>query len=120
MKDLNGLITPSNIILTQMVGENPWHKSPLTQFVTVLDGAWYVNTTDGDSIVMERGHVLFQEDSEANPVGAEHYSGSAFEHPCNQMVYQHFTLYIVFHFLNNSSTLISVCLGCADRGLTYC
>lgn len=71
-----------------MVGDNPWHKSPLTQFVTVLDGAWYVNTTDGDSIVMEKGHVLFQEDSEDNPVNAQHYSGSAYGHPCNQMVVQ--------------------------------
>lgn len=88
VKDLAGVLAPSNIILTQMVGDNPWHQAPKTQFVTVLDGAWFVNTTDGDSVVMQRGHVLFQEDSSGNAVGAQHYSGSAFGHPCNQMIVQ--------------------------------
>ena len=100
-----------------MVGENPWHKSPLTQFVTVLDGAWYVNTTDGDSIVMERGHVLFQEDSEANPVGAEHYSGSAFGHPCNQMVFRlsietclHACAFLLYETCSHQLTMINFML----------
>merc|ERR1712054_117545 len=62
VRDLNGTVQPTQLIFTQMAPDstNPWHQCPTTQFVVALAGSWYVNTTDGDSVVMGPGHVLYQ------------------------------------------------------------
>ena len=88
VRDLKGVLTPSDIIFTQQTGDNPWHQCPTTQFVVTLAGSWFVNTTDGDSVVMGPGHVLFQDDYKGlmvNGTAPQHYSGATGE-PCNQMV----------------------------------
>lgn len=94
VRDLGGDVSPFNLIFTQQTGDNPWHPCPKTQFVVTLGGAWFVNTTDGDSVVMRAGDVLFQEDSADLGLNATHYSGSL-GGPCNQFVIQVLMMYLM-------------------------
>ena len=87
VRDL-GNIT-SGLMLTQMQGDNPWHQCPTSQFVVVLEGSWFINTTAGDYIEMGPGHVLYQDDYKGlvvNGVSPVHFSGSLHDAPCNQMI----------------------------------
>ncbi|GMI11326.1 hypothetical protein TrLO_g7761 [Triparma laevis f. longispina] len=88
VRDLGDIAT--GVTLTQMSGDNPWHQCPTSQFVIVLDGAWFVNATSGDYIEMGPGHVLYQDDYKGLEVNGGflpmHYSGSVGEEPCNQMI----------------------------------
>lgn len=63
-----------------------WHSSPSVQFVVTLQGAWFVNTTDGGYVEMREGDVLFQDDFLGNAHGGKHYSGTLNNQPCNQLV----------------------------------
>ena len=87
VRDLTGIMGPSNLIVTQQLGPNPWHFCSKTQFVVTLAGSWFVNTTDGGHVVMNPGDVLFQDDSAENPAKGKHFSGSI-GGPCNQLVLQ--------------------------------
>ena len=89
VRDLLGEVQPTDLIFTQMLGDNPWHQCPTSQFVIPMSGSWRVNTTDGDSIVMGPGHVFYQDDyrglATAGGVKPAHFSTSV-GGPCNQLV----------------------------------
>lgn len=88
VRSVGKAVPPSNLIFTQQTGDNPWHQCPTTQFVVTLAGRWFVNTTDGESVVMGPGDVLFQDDFKGREVGGVqpvHFSG-AVDGPCNQLV----------------------------------
>mmetsp|Transcript_137045 Transcript_137045/g.382126 ORF Transcript_137045/g.382126 Transcript_137045/m.382126 type:complete len:209 (-) Transcript_137045:94-720(-) len=82
----------TGVIVTQLLGPNPWHHCPSTQFVLTMSGTWYVNTTDGDQRYLPAGTWLFQDDTADHPAAqpgtrkAMHYSEAV--GPCNQMVLQ--------------------------------
>lgn len=82
----------TNTIVTQMIGPNPWHHCPQPQFVVVLAGSWYVNTTDGDQRHLPMGSWLWQDDSAKHPAAMEgthramHFSEA--DAPCSQMILQ--------------------------------
>mmetsp|Transcript_8409 Transcript_8409/g.16868 ORF Transcript_8409/g.16868 Transcript_8409/m.16868 type:complete len:175 (-) Transcript_8409:66-590(-) len=92
VRDLGDL--SSGLVFTQMMGENPWHQCPTSQFVVVLEGSWSVNVTssvEGESkyVEMGPGHVLYQDDYKGvtiNGVEPVHYSQSVGEAPCNQII----------------------------------
>ena len=87
VRDLGNFST--GVILTQMSGDNPWHQCPTSQFVVVLEGSWFVNTTDNGYIEMGPGSILYQDDYkglEVNGVKPMHYSGSLNDKPCNQII----------------------------------
>jgi len=90
VRNITSDIQPSGIVITQQVGDNPWHQCPTSQFVVTIDGTWFVNTTNGDYVEMSRGHVLYQDDYKGlimpNGVQPVHYSGVVGSEPCNQMV----------------------------------
>uniref|UniRef100_A0A0G4FY88 Cupin 2 conserved barrel domain-containing protein n=1 Tax=Chromera velia CCMP2878 TaxID=1169474 RepID=A0A0G4FY88_9ALVE len=86
-RDVSSLLEVKNFILTQMIGETPWHPSPKVQMVIPLEGRWYVNTTDGDHREMGPGHLFFQQDNAGNIVDAKHWSGTV-GGPCNMVVLQ--------------------------------
>ena len=88
VRDLAGTVPPSDLVFTQQTGNNPWHQCPTSQFVITLAGQWFVNTTDGDSVIMGPGDVLYQDDFKGRVVGGtqpNHFSGSV-NGPCNQLV----------------------------------
>ena len=89
VRDLAGEVQPTDLIFTQMLGDNPWHQCPTSQFVIPMSGSWRVNTTDGDSVVMGPGHVFYQDDYKgletAGGVKPVHFSASV-GGPCNQLV----------------------------------
>jgi hypothetical protein len=76
VRSVGKAVPPSNLIFTQQTGDNPWHQCPTTQIVVTLAGRWFVNTTDGDSVVMGPGDVLYQDD----------FKGREVDGPCNQLV----------------------------------
>ena len=79
----------TGVIFTQQMSANPWHQCPTAQFVLTMAGSWYVNATDGSSIVMTAGDVLYQDDMRGLRINGRepsHYSGSAGDAPCNQLV----------------------------------
>lgn len=86
----------TGLVITQQVGENPWHHCPSPQFVVTLDGSWYIRTSDGEVTTFSKGDVLYQDNSAAHPLaargpsggaprGAQHWSGAQ-GGPCNQLV----------------------------------
>ena len=88
VRDLGGNFS-TGLIITQMSGDNPWHQCPTSQFVVVLEGSWFVNTTDSGYVEMGPGSVLYQDDYkglEVNGVKPMHYSGSLNDKPCNQII----------------------------------
>ena len=99
--------TPTNVIFTQLAGENPWHHCPAPQLVVCLAGSWYIRTTDGNATKFYPGDVLYQDNTEQHPAVlaaaqlggnssnnnknnhiAMHYSGSNNNKPCDQMIVQ--------------------------------
>ena len=86
----------TGLVVTQQVGENPWHFCPSPQFVVTLEGSWYIRTSDGKTTTFKPGDVLYQDNSAEHPLaklgasgqapsGAQHWSG-ANGGPCNQLV----------------------------------
>ncbi|KAK9827132.1 hypothetical protein WJX74_007617 [Apatococcus lobatus] len=62
------------------------HNPPAPQFVTVLSGAWYVETGDGKIRVFEEGEIMFQDNTADNPaaMNPQHSSGTVDDGvPCN-------------------------------------
>ena len=45
VRNITSDIAPTGIIMTQQIGDNPWHQCPTSQFVVTLDGTWYINST---------------------------------------------------------------------------
>lgn len=86
VRDLTAALPPHKLVVTQQIGANPWHFCPSPQVVVTLAGSWYINTTDGDSVVLHPGDWLFQDDSADNPGQGKHYSGPTTDGPCNQLV----------------------------------
>lgn len=88
VRDMLKTLPPTDLVFTQQTGANPWHQCPSPQLVVTLAGHWYVNTTDGASVVFRPGDVLYQDDSKGLLVHGStpnHYSG-ALGGPCNQLV----------------------------------
>ena len=50
----------TGLVVTQQVGENPWHYCPSPQFVVTLEGSWYIRTSDGKTTTFKPGDVLYQ------------------------------------------------------------
>ena len=55
-------------MVTQQVGENPWHFCPSPQFVVTLEGSWYIRTSDGETTTFRPGDVLYQDNSAEHPL----------------------------------------------------
>ena len=91
VRDLNGTLDPTGLVVTQQTGDNPWHQCPTSQIVVTLAGGWFVNTTDGGHVEMREGAVLYQDDYRGLVVAGrqpQHYSGTLDGAPCNQLVVQ--------------------------------
>ena len=50
----------TGLVVTQQVGENPWHYCPSPQFVVTLEGSWYIRTSDGKTTTFRPGDVLYR------------------------------------------------------------
>ena len=95
VRDFKGAFNVKTMVVTQQFGPNPWHYCPSPQFVVTLSGQWYIETGDGDIIVMTPGDVLYQDNTKDHPLAregtraAQHYSGVVPDTgPCNQLVIQ--------------------------------
>ena len=81
-----------NYVVQPVGWTGSWHRNPAPQWVVPISGSWYVNTTDGDSIVLGPGEISFGEDQRAFPekeggrVG--HFSGTTGPIPNSNMVVQ--------------------------------
>lgn len=53
-------------LVTQQAGLNPWHLAPASEFVLCMSGAWYMNSTWGESVVMPNGAWFFQDNWKEN------------------------------------------------------
>ena len=85
----------TSTIVTQMVGDNPWHYCPAPQFVVTLAGEWYITTGDGQTTTFRPGDILYQDNVPSHPLAkagtraAQHYSGVVEgSGACNQLVIQ--------------------------------
>ena len=58
----------TGLVVTQQVGENPWHFCPSPQFVITLEGSWYIRTSDGKTTTFKPGDVLYQDNSAEPPL----------------------------------------------------
>ena len=58
----------TGLVVTQQVGENPWHFCPSPQFVVTLEGSWYIRTSDGKTTTFRPGDVLYQDNSAEHPL----------------------------------------------------
>ena len=58
----------TGLVVTQQVGENPWHFCPSPQFVVTLEGSWYIRTSDGKTTTFKPGDVLYQDNSAEHPL----------------------------------------------------
>lgn len=68
-----------------------WHENPKPQWIAVLSGRWFVESTDGTRVEMGPGAIAFGGDQGAKPdqkgrVG--HRSGTLGEEPCRLMIVQ--------------------------------
>jgi hypothetical protein len=68
-----------------------WHQNPKPQWISVVSGRWFVESTDGTRVEMGPGDVAFGGDQDAGPdalgrVG--HRSGTVGNEPCALMVVQ--------------------------------
>ena len=84
----------TDIIFTQLAGENPWHHCPAPQIVVCVAGGWYVKTTDGKTTKLLPGDVLYQDNTKMHPSAEEgtrkamHFSGSLNDELCDQVIIQ--------------------------------
>ena len=95
VRDFSSAFKVKSMIVTQQFGPNPWHYCPSPQFVITLRGQWYIETGDGEIIVMTPGDCLYQDNVKEHPFAvegtraAQHYSGVVpGTGPCNQLVIQ--------------------------------
>lgn len=86
------LPSPSSELIIQLAANqyNPPHTAPSSQFVSVLSGRWYAQTSDGFNKTFTRGDLLFQDNTPASPAantpnGAKHISGALDNHFCNMI-----------------------------------
>jgi hypothetical protein len=68
-----------------------WHENPKPQWISVLSGRWFVESTDGTRVEMNSGDLAFGGDQNAKPdaqgrVG--HRSGTLGNEPCALMIVQ--------------------------------
>ena len=80
----------TNIVFCVLpVGWNgDWHENPKPQWISVLSGRWFVESTDGTRVEMGAGDLAFGGDQNAKPdkegrVG--HRSGTIGDEPCSLM-----------------------------------
>lgn len=71
------------------IGE--WHTNPKPQWISVISGRWFVESTDGMRVEMGPGQIAFGGDQGARPdeqgrVG--HRSGTVGSEPCSLMIAQ--------------------------------
>ncbi|DBB18177.1 TPA: hypothetical protein ACH3X3_003150 [Trebouxia sp. C0006] len=84
----------STIFVQMIVGQyTPPHNAPVSQFVTVSSGNWYIETSDGEGRIFEAGDILFQDNTANSPAAvfpnlAKHISGQVGDQPCNFVVTQ--------------------------------
>lgn len=68
-----------------------WHENPKPQWIAVLSGRWFVESTDGTRVEMGLGDLAFGGDQNAKEdaqgrIG--HKSGTVGEEPCSLMIVQ--------------------------------
>jgi hypothetical protein len=68
-----------------------WHENPKPQWISVLSGRWFVESTDGTRVEMGPGDAAFGGDQNTKPdaqgrVG--HRSGTVGNEPCALMIVQ--------------------------------
>lgn len=69
----------TGLVVTQQVGENPWHYCPSPQFVVTLEGSWYIRTSDGKTTTFKPGDVLYQDNSAEHPLVRRGADGDAID-----------------------------------------
>jgi hypothetical protein len=65
-----------------------WHENPKPQWIAVLSGRWFVESTDGTRVEMGPGDLSFGGDQNAKPDKegrAGHRSGTIGDEPCALM-----------------------------------
>jgi hypothetical protein len=65
-----------------------WHENPKPQWIAVLSGRWFVESTDGTRVEMGPGDLAFGGDQNSNPDKegrTGHRSGTIGEEPCSLM-----------------------------------
>ncbi len=68
-----------------------WHENPKPQWISVLSGRWFVESTDGTKVEMGTGDLAFGGDQNAKPDAggrAGHRSGTVGDEPCSLMIVQ--------------------------------
>ncbi|MGD9769902.1 MAG: cupin domain-containing protein [Pseudolabrys sp.] len=68
-----------------------WHKNPKPQWISVLSGGWFVESTDGTRVEMGPGDLAFGGDQDAKSDGDDrvgHRSGTTGSEPCALMIVQ--------------------------------
>jgi hypothetical protein len=71
------------------IGE--WHENPKPQWISVLSGRWFVESTDGTRVEMPPGDVAFggDQNTRADAQGRMgHRSGTVGNEPCALMIIQ--------------------------------
>ena len=67
------------------VGE--WHENPEPQWIIPLSGSWWVETMDGERVVMGPGEFSFGADQNTTDQKG-HRSGTEGDEPCRMMIVQ--------------------------------
>lgn len=65
-----------------------WHENPKPQWISVLSGRWFVESTDGTRVEMGPGDLAFGGDQNSKPDKqgrTGHRSGTIGEEPCSLM-----------------------------------
>ncbi|KAK9786488.1 hypothetical protein WJX73_007012 [Symbiochloris irregularis] len=66
----------------------PPHNAPSSQFVTILSGTAFFNTSDGNQVLLTAGDLLYQDNTKESPASSspQHSSGNAGTEPVNMML----------------------------------
>ena len=78
-----------SILPVDWIGD--WHKNPKPQWISVVSGRWFVESTDGVRVEMGAGDVAFGGDQDAKPNAQDHVghrSGTVGNEPCALMIVQ--------------------------------
>jgi hypothetical protein len=68
-----------------------WYENPKPQWISVVSGRWFVESTDGTRVEMGAGDLAFGGDQNAKPDAqgrAGHRSGTVGSTPCALMIVQ--------------------------------
>lgn len=68
-----------------------WHENPKPQWISVLSGRWFVESTDGTRVEMGPGELAFGGDQNTTPDAqgrSGHRSGTVGNEPCMLMIVQ--------------------------------